>query len=103
MIPLSLLKNIYIRELNYNGVNSAQYQSEKLKCCIENEFGESVGFYFPPDRTGYLSYKADKSQFLDILDKICDDFVQSEESTETEGYLQKIIYAAVLTNKKLII
>ena len=86
MIPLSLLKDVYIRELNHNGVNSAQYRSEKLKRRIENEFGESVGFYFPPNRTGYLSYKADKSQFLDMLDKVRDDFVQSEENTETEGY-----------------
>ena len=53
-----------------------------MKHRIENEFGE-LGFYNPPDKTGYLLYKADKSQLVDMSDKIHN--VVPEESTETEG------------------
>ena len=82
-MPLSLLRDLFINELKNNGVRNTEYRSEKLKHCIENEFGELIGFYNPPDRTGYLLYKADKSQLVDMLDKIHN--VVPEESTETEG------------------
>ena len=82
-MPLSLLRDLFIKELKNNGVRNTEYRSEKLKHCIENEFGELIGFYNPPDRTGYLLCKADKSQLVDMLDKIHN--VVPEESTDTEG------------------
>jgi len=84
ILPLSLLKNVYIQQLNHNGVKITKYRSEKLKHRITKRFGSSIGFYLPPDRSGYLLYKADKSHFLDMLDKACDDVMQLEGSTDTE-------------------
>ena len=81
IMPLSLLRDLFIKELKNNGVRNTECRLEKLKHRIENEFGELIGFYNPPDRTGYLLYKADKSQLVDMLDKIHN--VVPEESTET--------------------
>ena len=53
-MPLSLLKDIFNKELKNNRVRNTEYQSEKLKHHIENEFGGLIGFYNPPDRTGNL-------------------------------------------------
>ena len=49
ILPLSLLKSIYIQELNRNGVTISHYRTEKLKHRIEKEFGNAVGFYLPTD------------------------------------------------------
>ena len=62
VLPLSLLKSVYIQELNRNGVTISKYRTEKLKHRIESEFGNAIGFYMPTDRSGYLLYNTNESQ-----------------------------------------
>ena len=77
IMPLSLLKDLFIKN---NGVRN-RISIRKVETLHWNEFGEPIGFYNPPDV--FYTKLIDKSQLVDMLDKIHN--VVPEESTETEG------------------
>ena len=88
VLPLSLLKSIYIKELNHNGVMISQYRTEKFKNRLESEFGNAIGFYMPTDRSGYFLYNTIESQLLEILEIAQDNMVPPSQSTDHEDMIE---------------